>query len=85
MICDIMEFRALGQTCRPVGELDIPAETWRAAMRRAARRKGMRIRTFLTSAGPSHLADPGHPLPDQVVCAVRTDLPFRIGRGRRFG
>lgn len=63
------ELREHGQVRRRVDEFDIDANTWRAEMRRAARRKGMRIRTLLVEppaanppeaelpAGPATLTD----------------------------
>lgn len=49
---------------RRVDELAVPVETWRAVLRRAARREGIRIRTFLVP--PAEEAD----LTDQLVYAV---------------
>lgn len=78
MIRDVLELRERGHVCRRVTELDVDVETWRAGMRRAARREGMRIRTFLVPSAPLPVTDEaGAPLPDPVrlVYAVRTDLP----------
>lgn len=67
MIRDVIEFRCAGVVCRRVDTLDIPVGAWRAALRRAGRRDGTRIRTFLT--------DPADGRRDQWVFAVRTDPP----------
>lgn len=47
VIRDLAELRESGQVWRYVADLDVDVETWRAGMRRAARRERMRIRTFL--------------------------------------
>jgi hypothetical protein len=67
VIRDVIEFRGAGVVCRRVDTLDIPVGAWRAALRRAARRDGTRIRTFLI--------DPADRRRDQWVVAVRTDPP----------
>lgn len=83
MIRDVAELRERGQLCRRVADLDIDVQVWRAGMRRAARREGMRIRTFVVvdpsdpehSDGHDDLDPPGTPGPDALVYVVRTDLP----------
>ena len=77
MIRDVTELREHGQVCRRVAGLQVDPDTWRAGMRRAARRAGMRIRTFVlaplpaASSGNSDHAEHLGPL----AYAVRTDLP----------
>lgn len=85
VIRDVAELRENGQVSRRLDELDVDVATWRAGMRSAARREGMRIRTFLVEpADPLTNPDdhPGDPLgqdndlpPETLVYAVRTDLP----------
>ena len=79
VIRDVAQLREHGQVERR-DELDVDVATWRAGMRRAARREGMRIRTFLvepadTLNNPD--ADPPAAIPPTgtLVFAVRTDLP----------
>ncbi len=43
--------------CRRAAELDVDLDTWRAGMRRAARREGMRIRTFVVEPPPADVSD----------------------------
>jgi hypothetical protein len=74
VILDIAELRGLGQVYRRIDELDVDVDTWRAAMRRAARREGMRIRTFIVEKAAVRVDDESAPRSD-VVFAVRTDLP----------
>lgn len=74
MIRDVAELRERGQVYRRVDELDIDVDTWRAGMRRAARREGMRIRTFVVEQTDDERADDSSPRSD-LVFAVRTDLP----------
>lgn len=64
MIRDVALLRSRGEVIRPLAELDIAVDDWRAAMRRTARAEGMRIRTLVTSL---------HGVP--VAVAVRTDIP----------
>lgn len=77
MIRDVIELRERGHVCRRVVELDIDVETWRAGMRRAARREGMRVRTFLVPSTPRPAPDGAGapPEPGRLVYAVRIDLP----------
>jgi hypothetical protein len=77
MIRDVIELREHGRVCRRVATLPVDPDTWRAGMRRAARREGMRIRTYVISppsaastgnSGPADQADhdaggPGADLP----------------------
>jgi hypothetical protein len=74
VIRDVTELREHGQVCRRVAALQVDPDTWRAGMRRAARREGMRIRTFVLAPPPAassgnsdhadHLVDgPGADLP----------------------
>lgn len=78
--------------CRRVAELEVDLDTWRAGMRRAARREGMRIRTFVVEAPADSTEDV---IDDQgdvpagerdaagfgpLVYAVRTDLPPDLGK-----
>jgi hypothetical protein len=71
MIRDIAEFRRLGVASRRVDELTVPVAAWRAAMSRAAREDGTRVRTFVV---PS-VADGRW---NQMVFAVRIDPPPSI-------
>lgn len=84
MIPDVAELRAFGQVCRRVDELGVDVATWRAGMRRCARREGMRIRTFVVDHADDNGGDPpggddAKPRPGAsasvLVFAVRTDLP----------
>lgn len=88
MIRDVAELRERGQVCRRCDELDVDVETWRAGMRRAARREDMRIRTFivrpLPGSDPPEIPGAGEDVDDDLgpaaaavslVYAVRTDLP----------
>jgi hypothetical protein len=70
MIRDVTEFRRTGVASRRVAELDIPVAAWRAAMCHAGRRDRARVGTVLLPP----TIDAGHPR-DQLVFAVRTDLP----------
>lgn len=81
MIRDVAQLREHGQVERRVDELDVDVDTWRAGMRAAARREGMRIRTFVVEPGDP-LTDPdtqpdstAAPPVGTLVFAVRTDLP----------
>jgi hypothetical protein len=53
VIRDVTELREQGQVCRRVAALQVDPDTWRAGMRRAARREGMRIRTFVIEPPPA--------------------------------
>jgi hypothetical protein len=81
VIRDVTQLRKHGQVERRVDELDVDVATWRAGMRAAARREGMRIRTFVVEPGdpltnPDARPDPTDvPPPGTLVFAVRTDLP----------
>jgi hypothetical protein len=76
VIRDVAELRERGQVGRCVDQLDVDVATWRAGMRRAARREGMGIRTFLVEpADPPTNLDARGTLPSTFVYAVRTDLP----------
>jgi hypothetical protein len=89
VIRDVTELREQGQVCRRVADLEVDLDTWRAGMRHAARREGMRIRTVVVEPAPTDgtedvIDDQGDGLPpDQpdaagpgpLVYAVRTDLP----------
>lgn len=77
MIRDVTQLREHGQVERRVDELDVDVATWRAGMRAAARREGMRIRTFVVElADPDARPDPAAAPPaGTLVFAVRTDLP----------
>jgi hypothetical protein len=74
VIRDVAELRERGQVYRRVDELDIDVDTWRAGMRRSARREGMRIRTFVVEQTDDERDDDSSPRSD-LVFAVRTDLP----------
>lgn len=81
MIRDVTQLREHGQVERRIDELDVDVATWRAGMRAAARREGMRIRTFVVEPGDP-LSDPDarrHPAAappgGTLVFAVRTDRP----------
>lgn len=74
MIRDVAELRERGQVYRRVDELDVDVDTWRAGMRRSARREGMRIRTFVVEQTDDQRDDDSSPRSD-LVFAVRTDLP----------
>lgn len=81
VIRDVAQLREHGQVERRVDKLDVDVATWRAGMRAAARREGMRIRTFLVEPADP-LTDPdtrpdltSGPPPGTLVFAVRTDLP----------
>jgi hypothetical protein len=71
MIRDIAEFRRLGVASRRVDELTVPVEAWRAAMTRAAREDGTRVRTFVVPSVPDGRWN-------QMVFAVRIDPPPSI-------
>lgn len=74
MIRDVAELCERGQVYRRVDELDVDVDTWRAGMRAAARREGIRIRTFVVE--PAGQRDDGESSPgSDLVFAVRTDLP----------
>lgn len=73
MIRDVAELRERGQVYRRVDDLDIDVDTWRAGMRRSARREGMRIRTFVVEQTDDERDDDSSPRSD-LVFAVRTDL-----------
>lgn len=83
MIRDVAQLREHGQVERRIDELDVDVDTWRSGMRAAARREGMRIRTFLVEPADP-LTDPhtrpeqgaAAPPPGTLVFAVRTDLPI---------
>jgi hypothetical protein len=61
VIRDVTELREQGQVCRRVAALQVDPDTWRAGMRRAARREGMRIRTFVIEPPPAaNTADTDH-------------------------
>lgn len=89
VIRDVTELRELGQVYRRVADLDVDLDTWRAGMRRAARREGIRIRTFVVEPAPSETIDdltdglddllrhapPDTASPAALVYAVRTDHP----------
>jgi hypothetical protein len=70
VIRDVVKFRRAGVASRWVTELDIPVAAWRAAMCRAGRQDGARVRTFLLP----RTIDANDPR-DQLVFAVRTDPP----------
>jgi len=62
---------------RRVDQLDMPVDTFRAVMRRVARREGVGVHTFLTPRARGGLADP----PGQLVYAVWAQPgpdPFRM-------
>jgi hypothetical protein len=71
MIRDIAEFRRLGVASRRVDELTVPVAAWRAAMSRAAREDGTRVRTFVVPSVPDGRWN-------QMVFAVRIDPPPSI-------
>jgi hypothetical protein len=71
MIRDIAEFRRLGVASRRVDELTVPVAAWRAAMCRAARQDGTRVRTFVVPSVPDGRWN-------QMVFAVRIDPPPSI-------
>jgi hypothetical protein len=71
MIRDIAEFRRLGVASRRVDELTVPVAAWRAAMCRAAREDGTRVRTFVVPSVPDGRWN-------QMVFAVRIDPPPSI-------
>jgi len=71
MIRDIAEFRRLGVASRRVDELTVPVAAWRAAMARAAREDGTRVRTFVVPSVPDGRWN-------QMVFAVRIDPPPSI-------
>ena len=74
MIRDVTELREQGQVCRRVAALQVDPDTWRAGMRRAARREGMRIRTFLIEPPPAaDTADTDHA--DPAVDVPGSALP----------
>jgi hypothetical protein len=58
---------------RLVNELGMPFPTWRAAMRRLARRARVRVHIFLVSAAG---AGPANESPKQLVYAVWADAPI---------
>jgi DNA-binding CsgD family transcriptional regulator len=61
VIRDVAELRERGQVYRRADELQVDAATWRAGMRRAARREGMRIRTYVIPLPP----EPSEPAADE--------------------
>jgi hypothetical protein len=71
MIRDIAEFRRLGVASRCVDELTVPVAAWRAAMCRAAREDGTRVRTFVVPSAADGRWN-------QMVFAVRIDPPPSI-------
>jgi hypothetical protein len=80
VIRDVTELREHGQVCRRVAALQVDPDTWRAGMRRAARREGMRIRTFVLAPPPApssgnsdHTNHTGHA--EHVVDGPGADLP----------
>jgi hypothetical protein len=58
VIRDVAQLREHGQVERCVDELDVDVDTWRAGMRAAARREGMRIRTFVVEPGDPLVTSP---------------------------
>lgn len=79
MILDVAELRERGLVRRRVDELDVDVDTWRAGMRRVARRERMRVRTFVVDTAPAAGSGAGGERATRgagaVVWAVRTDLP----------
>jgi hypothetical protein len=80
VIRDVAELREHGQVYRRVAALQVDPDTWRAGMRRAARREGMRIRTFVLAPPPTassgnrdHASHGDHV--DHVVDGPGADLP----------
>jgi hypothetical protein len=77
VIRDVTELREHGQVCRRVATLQIDPDTWRAGMRRAARREGMRIRTYVITPPPAaSIGNSDHAShADHVVDGPGADLP----------
>jgi hypothetical protein len=86
VIRDVTELREHGQVYRRVAALQVDPDAWRAGMRRAARREGMRIRTFVLAPPPTassgnsdHASHAGHAdhadHVDHVVDGPGADLP----------
>lgn len=77
VIRDVTELREYGQVCRRVATLQIDPDTWRAGMRHAARREGMRIRTYVITPPPAASTGNSDPADhaDHAVDGPGADLP----------
>jgi hypothetical protein len=80
VIRDVTELREHGQVCRRVATLQIDPDTWRAGMRHAARREGMRIRTYVITPPPAASTGNSDPADhadhaDHAVDGPGADLP----------
>lgn len=79
VIRDVVEFRRSGLAYRPVAELNILVQAWRAAMRHAGRRADTLVHTFL---GPPHLATPADR--ETRWSTPSAPIPHLVPRGQRL-